>query len=121
MLFRSFNTFKVSDAFTQSELTETVKTTFTNLKESSDNGFAGFSTSSSATNSSFTYRVAFSFPKSGSLETFYSLVTTIQLHADIEHETSWWGLSSSTKKNFSATITGLELEVTNGFVAPKAS
>ena len=111
-------TFQVSEALDIKELTATVEATFTNLKYSSESGFADFSNSSSSSNSSYEYRIAFSFPDSFDSSKFRCLIATIVLRANIEHESSWWGLASSTTKDFSADISGLQLIVTSGFVAP---
>ncbi|GAW06465.1 volvatoxin A2 precursor [Lentinula edodes] len=77
-----------------SALSKNIETTFTNLKEAKDNGWADFSTSSSSSNSSWEYRVLFAFPNPDLPNFFYSLVTTIKLEADIQEESSWWGLES---------------------------
>ncbi|EPQ51531.1 delta-endotoxin CytB [Gloeophyllum trabeum ATCC 11539] len=99
-------------------LTASITTTFTNLKEAKDNGWADFSKSSSAENSSWEYRVLFAFPNPDLPDFFYSLVTTIKLEADIKEESSWWGLQSSTSKNFSSAIDAMELVVMKGFRDP---
>ncbi|KAJ4491184.1 volvatoxin A2 precursor [Lentinula edodes] len=99
-------------------LTKNIQTTFTNLKEAKDHGWADFSTSSTSSNSSWEYRVLFAFPNPDLPDFFYSLVTTIKLEADINEETSWWGLENNTEKNFSATIDGMELVVMQGFKDP---
>ncbi|KAF8827802.1 delta-endotoxin CytB [Lentinula edodes] len=101
-----------------SALSKNIETTFTNLKEAKDNGWADFSTSSSSSNSSWEYRVLFAFPNPDLPNFFYSLVTTIKLEADIQEESSWWGLESSTRKNFAATIDAMELVVLKGFKDP---
>jgi hypothetical protein len=99
-------------------LTANITTTFTDLKVAKENGWADFSKSSSANNSSWQYRVLFAFPNPDLPTDFYSLVTTIKLEADIKEESSWWGLVSSSSRNFSAEITAMELVVTKGFKAP---
>jgi len=100
------------------ELAATIEATFLNLKEASEKGWANFSSSSSSQNSSYTYRVQFSFPNPNLPSDFYSLVSTIKLEANIKEESGWWGLTSSTEKNFAAIIDGLRLVVTEGFKAP---
>ena len=55
------DTFKVKDGIDKQELTASVQYTFTNLKTSTEHGFADFSSSSTSSNSSYPYRVAFSF------------------------------------------------------------
>jgi hypothetical protein len=97
-----------------------IETTFTNLKTASSNGWASFSSSSNSKNSSWEYRVLFAFPNPDLPTDFYSLVTTIKLEANITEETSWWGLSSSTSKNFSAAVTSAQLVITKGFKDPGA-
>jgi hypothetical protein len=99
-------------------LTANVETTFTNLKVAKQNGWADFDQSSSGNNSSWQYRVLFAFPNPDLPNDFYSLVTTIKLEADIKEESSWWGLVSSSSRNFSAEITAMQLVVTKGFKAP---
>ncbi|KAF9466913.1 Volvatoxin A2 in monoclinic crystal [Collybia nuda] len=101
------------------QLRAIILNTFTNLRESSDSGFLQFSSSSEKHNSSWEYRVLFSVPFGQNAPSyFYSLVTTIKITADIVEESSWWGLSSSTKQNFGAQIDGMELVVKKGFKAP---
>ncbi|EPQ55391.1 delta-endotoxin CytB [Gloeophyllum trabeum ATCC 11539] len=95
-----------------------IEATFTNLKEAKDKGWADFSKSSSAENSSWEYRVLFAFPNPDLEDFFYSLVTTIKLEADITEESSWWGLTSSTSRNFSSAIDAMELVVMKGFRDP---
>ncbi|KAF9052236.1 volvatoxin A2 precursor [Hymenopellis radicata] len=95
-----------------------IETTFTNLKAAKDNGWADFSKSSDSENSSWEYRVLFAFPNPDRSTFFYSLVTTIKLEADIKEESSWWGLQSSTSKNFSSSIDAMELVVKKGFRDP---
>jgi hypothetical protein len=100
------------------ELAATIEATFTNLKEAKSNGWADFNQSNEATNSSWEYRVLFALPNPDLDTFFYSLVTTIKLEADIDEESSWWGLVKSSKKNFSATIDAMELVVMQGFKDP---
>ncbi|THU89956.1 volvatoxin A2 precursor [Dendrothele bispora CBS 962.96] len=99
-------------------LRKNIETTFTDLKTAKDNGWADFSKSSSGQNSSWEYRVLFAFPNPDLPDFFYSLVTTIKLEANIKEESSWWGLQSSTSKNFSAAIDAMELVVMKGFKDP---
>ena len=96
----------------------TIEATYTNLKEESSEGFLDFNKSSDGHNSSWEYRIQFAFPDENLPEYFYSLVTTILLVADIKEESGWWGLTSSTSKNFSATIDAMELVVKKGFTNP---
>lgn len=102
------------------ELRATIEATFTNLKEAKSNGWADFSKSSSSQNSSWEYRILFAVPNPDLAEFFYSLVTTIKLEADIQEESSWWGLVSSSSKNFSATIDAMELVVQKDFGKKKS-
>ncbi|KAJ4501378.1 volvatoxin A2 precursor [Lentinula lateritia] len=99
-------------------LAKNIDTTFRNLRNAKDRGWADFSTSHSSSNSSWEYRVLFAFPNPDLPDFFYSLVTTIKLEADIQEESSWWGLESSTRKNFAATIDAMELVVLRGFKNP---
>ncbi|TFK50726.1 volvatoxin A2 precursor [Heliocybe sulcata] len=98
-----------------------IEATFTNLQEAKENGWADFSKSSSAENSSWEYRVLFAFPNPDLPSFFYSLVTTIKLEANIKEESSWWGLVSSTQKNFSSQIDAMELVVMKGFRDPESA
>ncbi|KAL1731382.1 delta-endotoxin CytB [Schizophyllum commune] len=100
------------------ELAATIEATFTNLKSAKSNGWADFSKSSASSNSSWEYRILFAVPNAELEDFFYSLVTTIKLEADITEESSWWGLVSSSSKNFSATIDAMELVVQKGFRNP---
>lgn len=110
------------DAFSASvdltQLAAVMLNTFTNLEEQSESGFLQFSYNSVKKNSSWEYRILFSVPFPNSPSYFHSLVTTIKVTADIEEESSWWGLSSSTKKNFGVQIDGLDLVVKKGFKMP---
>lgn len=100
------------------ELTADIESAFTNLKERKENGWADFSRSSDSSNSSYTYRVLFALPSATIEQDFFSLVTTIKFTADIHEESSWWGLVSSSRHDFSAEVDGLQLVVTEGFVDP---
>lgn len=103
------------------ELKAIVKNTFSHLQEieSAQSGFLNFTKSSRKGNSSREYRILFSVPfDSCSSDYFYSLVTTIKTTADIQEKSSWWGLSSSTKKNFDVQIDALRLVVRSNFRAP---
>ena len=97
-----------------------VENTFTSLKEKSSDGFLSFNKSTDGHNSSWEYRIQFAFPNPDLPNFFYSLVTTILLEADVVEESGWWGLTSSTSKNFSATIDAMELVVMKGFKDPSA-
>ena len=50
------------------------------------------------------------------------MVTTIKLEANvnIKEEKEWWGLVSSSSRNFSATIDAMELVVQDTFICPPA-
>lgn len=100
------------------ELAATIEATFTNLKQAKSNGWANWSTSNVETNSSWEYRIAFAVPNPDLAEYFYTLVTTIKLEADIRDETGWFGLTSSSSKNFSTIIDAMELVVAKGFKGP---
>jgi hypothetical protein len=95
-----------------------IELTFTTLKAAKQIGFASFSKSSESHNSSWEYRLLFAVPNPDLKDDFYALVTTIKLSADIKEESSWWGLVSSSQKNFSANITAMQLVVTKGFKDP---
>ncbi|KAF8800407.1 delta-endotoxin CytB [Phlegmacium glaucopus] len=101
------------------QLTATITATFTNLKESKSEGWASFNRESSSNNSSWEYRLLFAIPMEDVPTFFYSLVTTIKLIADIHEESSWWGLKSSSSKNFSAEIMAMELVVEKNFKNPR--
>jgi hypothetical protein len=104
-------------AINYQELYASVEATFTNLKWASESGFANFSSSTTGTNSSWEYRVVYAIPQNVP-NVFHSMVITIVLEADIRTETSWWGLESHTTARFFASITGLRLAVTKGFMDP---
>ncbi|KAF9258003.1 delta-endotoxin CytB, partial [Marasmius fiardii PR-910] len=95
-----------------------VENAFTNLKWATESGFADFISSSTGTNSSYEYRVQFAAPIGGSSNLFLSFVSTLALEADIKTESSWWGLTSSTKARFVARIVGIKVRVTKGFMDP---
>jgi hypothetical protein len=104
-----------------SALAARIESTFTNLKTEATEGFLQFQTHKDSKNTSWEYRVLFAVdphPENPDANRFYSLVTTIEIGADITEETGWWGLTSDTKKNFYANITGLELVVKDSFKAP---
>jgi len=101
-----------------SELRAVILTTFTDLKEANQSGWADFYKESSATNSSFEYRVVFTRPQPKTTDSFFGIVMTILLTADIVTESSWWGLESSTMQNFGAMITSMEIGIDKGFKDP---
>ncbi|KAF9256852.1 delta-endotoxin CytB [Marasmius fiardii PR-910] len=99
-------------------LTQTILTTFTNLKVAESKNFADFT--KTATNSSWQYRIQFAFPNPDLPDYFYSLVTTIKLQAEVHEETWWFQLVKETSSNFSAEIDSMRLAVQKGFKDPKA-
>ncbi|KZT27132.1 delta-endotoxin CytB [Neolentinus lepideus HHB14362 ss-1] len=94
--------------------------TFTNLNMVKEYCWADFAKSAHGS-SSWEYRMAVVFPNPDLPHHFYGAVTTIKLEANIQEESGWWGLSSSTSKNFSAHIDVLELVVEKGFRAPTSA
>ncbi|KAL0060785.1 hypothetical protein AAF712_012428 [Marasmius tenuissimus] len=84
-------------------LHKSIELTFTDLKTAKEKGWADFSGSST----------------SSQLVLAVSLVTTINLEANIREEHSWWGLTSSTRRNFSAKIDAMQLIVIKGFRDPR--
>ena len=110
-------TYGVSSAVDESELAAIMTTVFTNLKSHKNSGFADFESASSSYNS-YIYRASFSFPSSSDPNEFHCLVASIKLSASIEEESSWWGLSGSVRKDFSASIESIQLDVLKGFTAP---
>ncbi|KAK7032130.1 hypothetical protein VNI00_013304 [Paramarasmius palmivorus] len=102
------------------ELSKNIEETFTDLKTSQTHGWANSSKSSSSRNS-WQYRLHFAFPNPDLPNFFYSGLATINVEADIEEESSWWGLRSNTQKNFSAAIDAMELIVQKGFEDPMNS
>jgi len=97
-----------------------IERTFTNLKMVKEYGWADFSKSAHGS-SSWEYRMLVVFPNPDLQNYFYSAVTTIKLEADIQEESVWWGLASSTSRNFSAHIDTAELVVKKGFRAPTSA
>lgn len=111
----------LSASIDRGQLEAIVKSTFTNLKEMtlSQSGFLNFTTNSKKGNSAWQYRILFSVPFGPDApEWFYSLVTTIKIIADVQEKSSWWGLTSSTTKNFAVQIDALRLVIQRGFRAP---
>jgi len=112
----------LSEAFSasidKSKIAAIILNTFTNLKEKGGSGFMQFSSNKEKNNSSWEYRVLFSVPFENDGAYFYSLVTTITITADVVEQSSWWGLTSSTSKNFGVEINIAELVVEKGFKAP---
>lgn len=108
------------DAQTLKELAATITATFTSLKGESDSSFLQFGKSSHKNNSAWEYRIQFAVPNPDINTYFYSLVTTIRLEADVSEESGWWGLTSSSSKNFSATIEAMELIVEQSYRHPTA-
>ena len=107
----------VVDAQFFEDLRATIEATFTHLKKASEDGWASFSHKTGASNSSWEYRLLFANPADELPDYFFTLVTTIKLTASIIEESSWWGLESSTSKDFSAAIDTMELVVRKGFKA----
>jgi hypothetical protein len=103
----------------QTELTAVIEDTYTNLKAKSSDGFLHFSQSGNGQNSSWEYRFQFAFPNENIPNSFYSVVTTIKLEANLSNESDWWALDRSSAKDFSATIDAMELMVEHGFRSPK--
>ncbi|KZT27164.1 delta-endotoxin CytB [Neolentinus lepideus HHB14362 ss-1] len=100
------------------ELRATVTNVFTNLEWAHSSGFADFSSTSVGTNSSWEYRTVFGYPRNGDPSRFFSVVCTILLQADIEKESSWWGITTTTTARFHAEIKPGKLLVTKGFRSP---
>jgi len=96
-----------------------IKRTFMNLKMTSEYGWADFSKSTSG-HSSWEYRVLYMFPNPDLPNFLYGEVTTIKLEADIEEQSTWWGLEGSSSNNFAAKVDVMELVVMKGFKDPGA-
>lgn len=99
-------------------LTSTIEATFTNLKETNFRSVTNFHESKNARNSSLEYRIQFAFPDPDLPDFFFTLVTTIRLRTHIIDEKWWWGLSTSSTREFSAEIDAIRLVVKEGFTAP---
>ncbi|KAK4224108.1 delta-endotoxin CytB [Podospora fimiseda] len=99
-------------------LTSTIEATFTNLKEKSSNGFLDFNKPNDRNNSSWKYRIQFAFPNPDLPDYFFSLVSTIKLEANVSSESEWWGLSSSSSRNFSTAINAIKLVMAKDFKIP---
>ncbi|CUA77743.1 hypothetical protein RSOLAG22IIIB_12805 [Rhizoctonia solani] len=110
-------------------ITAKVKNTFTNLsrQESSNICFFGCLPAiwheSHGTNSSYTYRIGFSFPHEWSVTDFYAVIATIELKAEVRRssvELIWplgLGVPGLTTSDFFADITCIKLKCTKNFVA----
>ncbi|KAF9258010.1 delta-endotoxin CytB [Marasmius fiardii PR-910] len=98
-------------------LTQTIETTFTNLKDAKKNNWADFKQTGS--NSSWEYRIHFAFPNPNLPDYFYTLVTTIKLGADVTDEDWWFKLTTETKGNFSVDSDAMRLIVKKGFKDPQ--
>ncbi|CAE6421363.1 unnamed protein product [Rhizoctonia solani] len=101
--------------FDKDAMTERVKYAFTTLQIQEDSGFAYWERSGS--NSAFTYRILFATPNKYVDTDFYSLVTTVKLTADIYEKSTWFGLSYTSRHNFSAQIDTIRLACSKDFVA----
>ncbi|KAF8641980.1 hypothetical protein AX16_009760 [Volvariella volvacea WC 439] len=98
-----------------------IENVFTNLKEvSNSSGFLDFDSERELANSAWEYRVLFALSDPNNPDRFQVLVVTITVWANIVEKTSWWGLSSSTEKNFGADVIGVVLGVEKGFRNPLA-
>lgn len=97
-------------------LTENVLRTFTNLKVYSENNtFTSFSES----HSSGEYRIIlFGVPDESTHSQFQTLVVTVTITVDIKEESSWFGISETTTKNFGAQIDVARLNVAKSFKSP---
>ncbi|VTO94300.1 unnamed protein product [Fusarium graminearum] len=96
-------------------LQRTIEETFANLEENSSSEFLDFNKSFDGQVSSWEYRLHFAFPNPEMPNCFCSLITTIKLEANISDKSVWWGLVGSSSRVFSATISGVKLQVEEGF------
>ncbi|KAL5639570.1 hypothetical protein ACGC1H_006254 [Rhizoctonia solani] len=104
-----------SDAgFDREAMTERVNNAFTSLEIKEDSGFASWERSGS--NSAFTYRIIFDVPGKDTTD-LPSLVTTVKLIADIYEKSSWFGLSNTSRYDFSASVDAMRLTCSKDFVA----
>ncbi|KDN42554.1 hypothetical protein RSAG8_06697, partial [Rhizoctonia solani AG-8 WAC10335] len=106
-----------SSGFDKDAMTERVSNAFTSLETQENSGFASWSTESSGSNTAFTYRVLFAVPNKHVDTDFYALVTTIKLVADIYDKSTWWGLSKTSRHNFSAQVDTIRLACSKDFIA----
>lgn len=105
-----------SASYEEKVLKAIITATFCNLKQKKSEGdFLSFGKTGGSNNQAFQYRLVFAVPMENSPSYFYALVTTIKVTADITEESSWWGLSSSTTKNFGVDIDAMELVVQKGY------
>lgn len=111
------DTFRVSVAFDSNALAATILAVFENLKSSKEMGFVSFASTSSS-HSSYTYRLTLEYPHGSDSNKSNFLVTTITIGTTIKQESSWWGLSKTIKKDFSADIIGRQFEVGKDFRNP---
>ncbi|KEP46452.1 hypothetical protein V565_198290 [Rhizoctonia solani 123E] len=104
-----------SDAgFDRDAMTERVNNAFTSLEIKEDSGFASWERSGS--NSAFTYRIIFDVPSKDTTD-LPCLVTTVKLMADIYEKSSWFGLSNTSRYDFSASVDAMRLACSKDFVA----
>ncbi|ESU14045.1 hypothetical protein FGSG_07741 [Fusarium graminearum PH-1] len=96
-------------------LRTTIEKTFTNLEQKSSNECLYFSKSAGGQGSFWEYGVHIAVPIPSSANSFHSFITTIKLEADVSDQNDWWGLTGSSRKNFSATMNGMKFEVEEGF------
>lgn len=104
---------KFSASVDLQQLTAIVSNTITNLKELTES--SGFTQISGSRNSAEYRIILFGVPDQSSHSQFQALVITVTITADIQEESSWWGLTKSTKKEFGAQVDAARLNVTKGF------
>ncbi|KDN40802.1 hypothetical protein RSAG8_07820, partial [Rhizoctonia solani AG-8 WAC10335] len=105
-----------SDAgFDREAMTERVKNAFTSLEIKEESGFASWEKSGS--NTAFTYRIIFDVPSQNVKTDICSLVTTVKLMADIYEKSTWFGLSNTSRYEFSASVDAMRLACSKDFVA----
>ncbi|KAI1792745.1 delta-endotoxin CytB [Ganoderma leucocontextum] len=67
--------------------------------------------------SSWEYRIVFALQDPDRPDSFYTVVSTIKLTADIYDHKGWFGIGNETRHNFSADITGMELVVNRSYAS----
>ncbi|KAF9466915.1 volvatoxin A1 precursor [Collybia nuda] len=96
------------------ELGKNIMATFTALENYSRAGYLQFDQLADE-RSTWEYRVVLFVPMDKLSMYFNATVITVRIAANFEEESSWWNLTESTSKKFSAKVKALKLVVGAGF------